>query len=96
MVDTLNIQCSALRCLSDYMINFGTDLQPDFSSIKFYLRHWYGEDKEFIANFLSSTTLSLLRASMYQLKRLRLKVGKIAKIRTNQLGLYFLHRAFIY
>ena len=79
LVDTLNVQCSALRCLNDYMINFGTDLQPDFSSIKFYLRHWYGEDKEIIANFLSSTTLSLLRASMYQLKRLRLKVGKNCK-----------------
>ena len=52
MVDRLNVQCSALRCLNEYMINFGTDLQPDFSTITFYLRHWYGGDKEFIVNFL--------------------------------------------
>ena len=76
LVDRLNVQCSALRCLNDYMINFGTCLQPDFSTIKFYLCHWYGEDKEFVMNFLLSTTLTLLRASMFQLARLRRKVGK--------------------
>ena len=76
LVDKLNTQCSALRCLNDYMVNFGTGLQPDFSTIKFYLRHWYGGDKEFIANFLSTTTLGLLRECMFQLARLRRKVGK--------------------
>ena len=76
LVDKLNTQCSALRCLNDYMVNFGTGLQPDFSTIKFYLCHWYGGDKEFIANFLSTTTLSLLRECMFQLARLRRKVGK--------------------
>ena len=75
LVDRLNVQCSALRCLNDYMINFGTCLQPDFSTIKFYLCHWYGEDKEFVVNFLLSMTLTLLRASMFQLARLRHKVG---------------------
>ena len=76
LVDKLNTQCSALRCLNDYMVNFGTGLQPDFSTIKFYLRHWYSGDKEFIANFLSTTTLGLLRECMFQLARLRRKVGK--------------------
>ena len=76
LVDKLNTQCSALRCLNDYMVNFGTGLQPDFSTIKFYLCHWYGGDKEFIAKFLSTTTLSLLRECMFQLARLRHKVGK--------------------
>ena len=76
LVDKLNTQCSALRCLNDYMVNFGTGLQADFSMIKFYLRHWYGGDKEFIANFLSMTTLSLLRECMFQLARSRRKVGK--------------------
>ena len=75
LVSKLDVQCSALKSLNEYMINFNTDLQPDFSMIKFYLLHSYGEDKEFIMNFLLSTTLSLLRSSMFQLAKLRRKVG---------------------
>ena len=75
LVSKLDVQCSALKSLNEYMINFNTDLQPDFSTIKFYLLHSYSEDKEFIMNFLLSTTLSLLRSSMFQLAKLRCKVG---------------------
>ena len=30
----LNVQCGMLRCLQEYMKNFGTDVQPELSSLK--------------------------------------------------------------
>ena len=75
LVDQLNVQCGMLRCSNEYMKNFGTDVQPDLSSLKIMLCHHYGEDKDFVANFLLSTTMAMLRCAMFQLSKLRRMVG---------------------
>ena len=71
LVDQLNVQCGMLQCLQEYMKNFGTDVQPELSSLKVMLDHHYGGDKEFVANFMLSTIMAMLRAVMFQLSKLR-------------------------
>ena len=74
-MDQLNVQCGMLRCLQEYMKNFGTDVQPELSSLKIMLDHHYSGDKEFVANFMLSTIMAMLSAIMFQLSKLRQMVG---------------------
>ena len=75
LVNQLGIQCGMLRCLDDYMSNFGTDVQSEFMNLKIMLNHHYKEDKEFVANFILSTTVAVLRSVMFQLTKMWRTVG---------------------
>ena len=75
LVNRLNVQCGMLQCLHEYMANFGMDIQPDLSSLRIMFNHHYGEDKEFMANFMLSAMVTMLRSVMFQLSKMRRKVG---------------------